>query len=131
MNDRPTAKELIDAVRQYLETDLLPSLTDQRLRFQTLVAANVLAIVARELPAEEERLREECRLLGRILGEGEAPAAGLGELRQRVSEMNARLCARIQAGEFDEPDRFRTLAGELRTLVVRKLEVNNPRYLAG
>jgi hypothetical protein len=130
MNDRPTAKELIDAVRQYLEAHLLPSLTDARLRFQTLVAANVLAIVGRELPAEEERLREECGLLGRILGEGKGPAAGLGELRSCVTEMNARLCGRIRAGEFDEPGRFRTLAAELRTLVVRKLEVNNPRYLA-
>ena len=35
MNDRPTATELIDAVRLYLEKELLPALGDARLRFQT------------------------------------------------------------------------------------------------
>ena len=45
MNDRPTAAELLDAVRHFLETDLLPGLADARQRFQTLIAANVLAAV--------------------------------------------------------------------------------------
>ena len=53
MNDRPTAAELIDAVRGFLETELLPALADARLRFHALVAANVLAVAQRELNGEE------------------------------------------------------------------------------
>jgi aminoglycoside phosphotransferase (APT) family kinase protein len=47
---RPTASELLDAVRGYLTDDVLPATTGQ-LSFHARVAANVLGIVARELEA--------------------------------------------------------------------------------
>ena len=130
MNDRPTAPELLDAVRSFLEAELIPTLADPRLRFQALVAANVLAVVARELPAEEEALRRECDLLRDVLGMEDPTPAGLSELRRTVCDANARLCERVRAGAFDDPARFGALARLLRPVVVRKLEVANPRYLA-
>jgi hypothetical protein len=130
MNDRPTATELIEAVRRFLEAEVLPALTEPRLRFGALVAANVLAIVGRELPAEEETLRWERRLLAEVLGEAEEEPGNLAALRRAVAEGNERLCGRIRAGEFDEPERWRALAAKLRGVVERKLEVANPRYLA-
>lgn len=129
MNDRPTAAELIDAVRHYLEAELLPTLTDARQRFQALVAANVLAVAGRELAGEEGQLREEWALLAGLLGAGGAPPEGLTALRQAVRQANARLCERIRAGDFDGPGDFRRVSGKVRELVVRKLEVANPRYL--
>ena len=48
--DRPNASELATAVREFLEAEILPVLTDQRLRFRTLVAMNALSIVEREAP---------------------------------------------------------------------------------
>jgi hypothetical protein len=57
MNDRPTAQELIEAARLYLEKELLPALSDARLRFQTLVAANVLSVAGRELAGEARLAR--------------------------------------------------------------------------
>jgi len=129
MNDRPTAAELIDAARLYLEKELLPVLSDARLRFQTLVAANVLAVAARELLAEEAALAEEHRALAALLGTQGEPPAGLGELRRAVRGQNEELCRRIQAGAFDDPERWREAAAVVRRLVVRKLEVANPRYL--
>jgi hypothetical protein len=125
MNDRPTAGELVEAVRRFLEAELLPTVGDARLRFQALVAVNVLGIVGRELAAEEEMLREEWRLLG----PGGAEPGTLAELRRAVREASGRLCERIRAGEFDDPARFRALAGLARQTVRRKLEVANPRYL--
>jgi hypothetical protein len=129
MNDRPTATELIDAVRHYLETELLPALTDQRQRFQTLISAHVLGVAARELRSEEQHLTEEHAWLASLLGRRESAPARLSELRQAVTQGNAELCARIRAGAYDEPEAFHGLAGELRRLVIRKLEVANPRYL--
>jgi hypothetical protein len=126
MHDRPTAAELIDAARHFLEAELLPALSDPRLRFQGLVAANVLAIAGRELAGEEEALRREWALLG----EGTSPA-GLGELRAAVRAANVRLCECVRAGELDEPGAFRALAARLREAVVAKLQVANPRYLTG
>jgi hypothetical protein len=47
---RPTASELLEAVREYLTGAVLPA-TSGQLAFHARVAANVLAIVARELEA--------------------------------------------------------------------------------
>ena len=48
MREQPTAPELIEAVREFITRDLAPTLTG-RLAFHARVAANALAIVAREL----------------------------------------------------------------------------------
>src|SRR5262249_48838695 len=45
---RPTASELLEAVREFLTGQVMPASTGQ-LAFHARVAANVLAIVAREL----------------------------------------------------------------------------------
>lgn len=49
---RPTASELLDAVRGFLTDQVMPA-TSGQLAFHTRVAANVLAIVARELDIGE------------------------------------------------------------------------------
>ena len=53
--DRPNASELATAVREFLEAEILPVLTDHRLRFRTLVAMNALSIVEREAPGQRRR----------------------------------------------------------------------------
>src|SRR5262249_26325493 len=73
MNDRPTAVELVNAVRQYLESELLPSLTDQRLKFQTLIAANVLSIAERELKSEEVDLTLELAAFAELANREQQP----------------------------------------------------------
>jgi hypothetical protein len=50
--DRPDARELIEAVSEFLGGEVLPTLEDHRLRFRTLVAMNALAIAYRELTSE-------------------------------------------------------------------------------
>src|SRR5262245_37274275 len=105
MNDDPMALELTDAVRLYLEKELLPTLTDARQRFQTLVAANVLSIAGREMASEEALLAEEIETLTTLLGEaGETPAS-LEERRQLVRALNQAWCDRIRRGEFDSSAR--------------------------
>lgn len=67
MQDRPTAIELIAAVHQFLEQELLPAQEDQRLRFRTRVAANALAILQRELTAGPALIEEEYERLRALL----------------------------------------------------------------
>ncbi len=55
VHDRPSAGELAAAVREFMGSELLPTIDDQRLRFRTLVAMNALAIVERESPEPTER----------------------------------------------------------------------------
>jgi hypothetical protein len=73
--ERPTAPELCEAITEFLAGELLPTLTDHRLRFRTLVALNAISIVYRELErlphVDDTRERE---LVERIRG-GEFPLA--------------------------------------------------------
>ena len=63
MADRPDAHELLEAVFEFLATEVLPNATDHRQKFRTLVAMNALGIARRELEsttpaADDETLRE-------------------------------------------------------------------------
>lgn len=124
MQPRPDAIELISAVRDFLETEIVPTLTDARLRFRTLVAINALGIVEREHQLEEGFLRAELTDLSRLL-ELDAPIPNsLEELRLEVRNLNADLAKRIRAG--DAP--AETLE-TLKRAAVNKLRVSSPTYL--
>jgi signal transduction protein with GAF and PtsI domain len=88
VSDRPTAQELAEAIQEFLGGEILPLLTDQRLRFRTLVALNALGIVYRELgglPAEDDALERE---LARRIREGDVPP---GTLQRVKADVEARL----------------------------------------
>jgi hypothetical protein len=106
---RPTLAELVDAVRGWVEEDVLAA-TEGRVSFHARVAANALHMVERERslgPAHEALHR-----------------AGLAELG---CADDRELSARISAGELDAD------ADHVRQVVARsvraKLEVANPRWL--
>jgi hypothetical protein len=109
-HDVPTAGELIEAVREWLERDVM-GVADARLRFHARVAANVLAIVERELE----------------LGPLQATAHTARLARLGVTD-DAELAARIREGDLDDRlDEVRALVWES---VRDKLAVANPAYLA-
>ena len=121
MQDRPDAAELIAAVRHFLEHEVLPIQQEQRGKFRTLIAANALAIVERELhagPAPIQRERERLRaLLGTRYGE--------------VPALRLELARRIRSGEADHaPWREAVFAATLAS-VEAKLAIANPRVLEG
>jgi hypothetical protein len=97
MSERPTAQELTDAILEFLGGEILPTLTDQRLRFRMLVAMNALGIVHRELealPAEDDA--EQRELVQRIRA-GDVPP---GTLKRVKADVEARL--RIASPRFLE-----------------------------
>jgi hypothetical protein len=109
MHDRPTAVELVAAVREFLERDVFPSV-DGRVQFHTRVAMNALAMVERELelgPAQAAR--------------HDADLASLGVADE------AALAAAIRSGALD--DRMDDVRDVVRRTVRAKLEVANPKYL--
>ncbi|HET9674022.1 MAG TPA: DUF6285 domain-containing protein [Gaiellaceae bacterium] len=88
MPDRPNAAELIEAVFEFLASEVLPRADDQRLKFRTLVAMNALGIARRELEASNSLLLGEERLaeLARSIRAGGADPALLDELKAHVAE---------------------------------------------
>lgn len=129
MQDRPTATELLAAVRAFLEEDLVPTL-DGRHRFHALVAANVLGIVERELATEEETLAAEWQRLVALDGTTDAARPPtLTALRADVRARTATLAERIRGGAVDDGPLAAPVRAHVRATVVEKLRVANPRFL--
>ena len=113
--DRPTAEELLAAVRQHLIDNVAPMLEGQP-AFHLRVATNALAIIERTMAegaamdqAELDRLRE-------LLGED-------GDLL----ELNRRMTAKIEADEMGEMRE--AILVHLRRTALDKLRLANPRYM--
>jgi Domain of unknown function (DUF6285) len=108
-HDVPTAAQLVEAVREFLEGDVATA-TEGRVRFHARVAANVCAIVERELA------------LGPAQAEAEADRlAALGVADE------AELVAAIRRGDLG--GRYDEVAAAVRETVRDKLLVANPKYL--
>jgi uncharacterized protein DUF6285 len=103
VQDRPTAAELVQAVREFLERDVMTA-TEGRVQFHTRVAINALGMVERELQ--------------------QGPIVDAFE-RERAAERD--LAARIRDGSLD--DRLDEIRAEVRAAVRAKLLVANPSYL--
>lgn len=128
MQDRPTYEELLDAVRGFLERDVVPSLEGTR-KFHARVAVNVLSIVRRELAAQEEQLAAEWQRLDAILASEPMPG-NPGAVKRRLLERSRELCSRIQAGEADTGSFRQAVIEHVRETVREKLAVANPKLLA-
>ncbi len=108
---RPTAAELVEAVREYLEGNVMER-SEGGVRFEARVARNALAVVEREL------------LMGR-----EISAAHAYRLRDLGITDDASLAAAIRAGDFDAG--WEAVASALAASARDQLLVANPSYLPG
>lgn len=124
MQDRPDAPELAQAVREFIETEILSTVEDPRLRFRTLVAMNGIAILERELAFGPAFVRREVESLARLLGRDGPIPDDVDGLRRWASDLNRELARRIRAGETPQG----TLAHLVAT-VADKLRIASPRYL--
>ena len=119
MPDRPGPAELAEAVREFLESEVLPTVEDSRLRFRVLVAANALAIAQRDLELGERLIEEEIALLQDLVGPLSASSSG----ERRIS-LNQELARRVRRGDVPNG----TLQ-TLRRIAELKLRTASPRYL--
>src|SRR5579859_7436931 len=125
MQDRPDKRELIEAVASFIEREIVPSTPDARLRFRSLVAANVLNIVARELAAGDSTLRDEWQRLAVLLGHEGQPPDREADLRAEVLALSRDLCAQIRTGEADDSPRYDQVFAHVEATVIEKLRVAN------
>jgi hypothetical protein len=125
VNDRPTGVELLRAVERFLEQEVVPRLDGPR-RYHARVAANVVAIVAREIETEEAQLHAEWERLGALLGLREERPALREALRGAVRERTQALAERIRRGDADRGPWRDELIAHLRLTVSDKLAVSRP-----
>jgi Domain of unknown function (DUF6285) len=114
MMDQPSMRELVEAVRDFLETRAMPELKGHT-AFHARVAANALGIVARELAQGGALAADEVQSLRALLG-----ADGT------LEELNRELCKRIRAGALtlQTPG----LASHLEQTTRAKVAIDQPNY---
>ncbi len=114
MMDQPSMRELVEAVREFLEQKAMPELKGHT-AFHARVAANALAIVARQLEQGPQAEAAELERLRALLGRDGTP-----------EELNRALCQAIRSSELD------VLSPELQQHLERtaraKIEIDQPNY---
>ena len=112
-HDPPTSAQLVEAVREWLETQVMPNVSGA-MQFHARVAVNVLAMVEREIQ----------------LGPDQSAVHEAG-LRALGCIDDADLARRIRSGELcDASGGVRDdVEGFVFDSVVAKLRVANPKYL--
>jgi hypothetical protein len=111
-HDPPTAMQLTESVREWLENQVMPNVSGA-MQFNARVAVNVLAMVEREIALGGEQ--QERHAYG---------------LRQLGCADDADLARRIRSGDFEVDGEVRADVEEfVFESVVDKLRVANPKYL--
>ena len=114
-DDRPTARELIETVREFLHDKALPAVSGH-MAFQVRVAASLLAVAERELDSRAQMNDRTCARLSAMLGhEGE------------LDDLEAELVERIRTDDLG-PQR-RDVFRHLWATAEDKLRIANPNYL--
>lgn len=109
LHDPPTAQQLIESVREWLQTDVLPQV-EGRVQFHTRVAVNVLAMVERELELGRDQNMNYATGLAAFQCSSEA------ELAEKI-RTGALLSQEAEVEEF------------VMNSVIEKLRVANSKYL--
>ncbi|MEO8609794.1 MAG: DUF6285 domain-containing protein [Chloroflexota bacterium] len=130
MYDRPDIYQLLDAVKGYLQREVVPALeADRKQYYQMLVAINVLGIVEREMQMSVEHLQTEWSRLNFVQNVSTPLPTEISEARAALAERNRKLCEEIGAGRYDYAPQRSALFEHLLVTTRAQLEVANPKFL--
>lgn len=113
----PTAAELIKAVIEQLESELLPSLQGEQ-AFHLRISINALRMVGRELDEGAQLIKQDEIALQNLVGDANT--------KRNAEESAALLIEKIKLGELSENDA--DLMDYLFSHTQRRLKIDNPRY---
>jgi Domain of unknown function (DUF6285) len=115
MHDGPSAKELIEAVKHFIDKSAAPQLTGHA-AFHARVASNALATVLRELEIRPTAEAEEKVRLEKLLG----------TTGESANQLNALLCEAIRSGRMNLSTEG--LLAHLKSTTIAQLSVDQPGY---
>lgn len=132
MQDRPTAKELLGAIADFLIKEAIPVLEekDKLLGYKALVSWNMLGVIGREIEKEEAILEEDIRGLQEVLGKKSESVSGspmrLDDKKETSVQLSKLLLDKIQKEEISSPQspEWKFVKESLK----RKLAISNPRF---
>ena len=116
MHDAPSTKELVEAVKRFVDDTASPQLKGHA-AFHARVASNVLSTILRELEQRPDAETTEKARLVALLDAGPETA---------LEDLNRDLCERIRSGSMDLSTDG--LLDHLKTTTIAQLSIDQPRY---
>ena len=110
--DRPTSKELLEAVIDFIDAEIKSDSYPANKKFKFQIVLNVLNIVMREVETGEEINKKFSELGSNLIGENEFTIEKLSQ--------------KIRDKEFDHEDK--DLVDFLYNLTEEKIKIDNPKY---
>ena len=110
--DRPTSKELLDAVIDFIDAEIKSDSYPANKKFKFQIVLNVLNVVKREVETGEEINKKFSELGSKLIGENEFTIEKLSQ--------------KIRDKEFDHEDK--DLIDFLYDLTEEKIKIDNPKY---
>ena len=110
--DRPTSKELLEAVIDYIDAEIKSDSFSANKQFKFQIVLNVLNVVKREVETGEEINEKFSELGSNLIGENEFTIEKLSQ--------------KIRDKEFDHEDK--DLVDFLYNLTEEKIKIDNPKY---
>ena len=110
--DRPTSKELLEAVIDFIDAEIKSDSYPANKKFKFQIVLNVLNIVKREVETGEEINDKLSKLGSNLIGENEFTIEKLSQ--------------KIRDKEFDHEDK--DLVDFLYNLTEEKIKIDNPKY---
>ena len=110
--DRPTSKELLEAVIDFIDAEIKSDSYPANKKFKFQIVLNVLNIVKREVETGEDINEKFSELGSNLIGENEFTIEKLSQ--------------KIRDEEFDHEDKG--LVDFLYDLTEEKIKIDNPKY---
>ena len=130
VQQRPDQATLLDAVAQFLVSEVYPAIPDKKLNFRVLIAANLANIVSAELKTLDEReVAELSRLKAMLPGllEDEPSKLPAPARAAALATLNRELASRLRRRRLSRME----LAGaqaHIKQTLIETLAVVNPRF---
>ena len=110
--DRPTSKELLEAVIDFIDAEIKSDSYPANKKFKFQIVLNILNIVKREVETGEEINKKFSELGSKLIGKKEFTIEKLSQ--------------KIRDKEFDHEDK--DLIDFLYDLTEEKIKIDNPKY---
>ena len=110
--DRPTSKELLEAVIDFIDAEIKSDSYPANKKFKFQIVLNVLNIVKREVETGEEINKKFSELGSKLIGKNEFTIEKLSQ--------------KIRDKEFDHENK--DLVDFLYNLTEEKIKIDNPKY---
>lgn len=124
MQHPPSASQLLTAVAELLNDEILPALSGP-VQHKTRVAASLVSIIEREIRLGPDAQSEEHRLLGEIF---DLTASGIANPPEDLDNLRSTVATHLRNGAASEPEVHAQVWERLMQIVRADLSIAKPGY---